>query len=59
LQPLLDRLVEAGRYDAVILVTDGYCENLQAKQPTVALITPGGVDAPGLRQSVHLKTVAP
>jgi predicted metal-dependent peptidase len=54
LQPLLNHLAESGRYDAVILLTDGYCESLEAQQPTVALIVPGGQDAPGVK-SVHLQ----
>lgn len=55
LQPLLERLKADDSFDCVILITDGYCEVLDAVQPTVALITPGGVDAPGLKRSVHLQ----
>lgn len=55
LGPLLEALKESGNYDCVILITDGYCESLTALQPTIGLITPGGVDAPGLKKSVHLK----
>lgn len=54
LQPLLEFLAESGRYDAVILITDGMHENLDPPQPTAALIVPGGVDSPGIGRSVHL-----
>jgi predicted metal-dependent peptidase len=54
LQPLLDRLQADGSYDCVLLITDGACDLLVPGQPTVALIVPGGQDAPGVR-SVRLE----
>ncbi len=54
LQPLLSFLADSGRYDAVILITDGMHETLDPPQPTVSLVVPGGVDSPGIGRSVHL-----
>jgi predicted metal-dependent peptidase len=54
LQPLLTHLAQSGRYDAVLLLTDGACDVLSAHQPTCGVIVPGGHDAPGLAMNVHL-----
>ena len=53
LQPLLDKAKEVKAH-GIIMVSDGYCENLIPHCKTIGLKTARGVDIPGIDQNLTL-----
>lgn len=53
LQPLIDKAKEV-RAHGVVMVSDGYCENLITHCKTIGLITKNGVKIPGIEHNLTL-----
>jgi predicted metal-dependent peptidase len=54
LQPIFDR-AEQEEFDGTILITDGYCDNIDTKGvPHLALIVPDGQKVPGIAPENHV-----